>query len=941
MLRWVQSTARNLDGCGTLRRYIAYRARHGNVTIASSRRALPERNYSLSTLSAHLMSDNGSPPPVSGATLLSLYREVKQAHQVSSLSHNQLSRLLRLYGELATDSDGHSEQGTSSSIYWAFVREVASDTEALGYELGEEDRCWALWGLVASSSTDPTFLRLARQHYEYLRMSPIDVNLHLAYYRILMSLGTSQSAAEVLHHVSSIFEASSNPASEIIEFIWPIVLSQDVPDAAGEHVLSMLWTRLNQFKGANSHLKRVPTLGATRSLDAHSKSYGPAAIDVEHLAAGFGMAFLPHFYVSLPLSVQQWVRAQAYDVFNPQSNASWRWRQLKLFLLYSSMSSGTLDQCLTSLTEKHDHLALGWCTVLVLASLERLVKDGESSSPPTLQTVLRSLWRAWQLSAQDSLRPQFVERAVVASFLRLGVHTSDRSLVDICRRYILSEDLWTIRKDHTRAEKTQIISLAAEFVVCYFRCISPRWDDALRVLSMACDGPNTSDVLGVIFRMIMTADTHSVFALYLHSQEAGIALAPSIVCTLGFLMAPIQPERSILFLHDTRILRQRRTQLLEAISRSLFRHGVHYLSESSSGTIGNHFLHLPDSEYSSLLIPRNQGHIQHTLTVIGRSGHSMKAFGAVQCIHRSNPGFFSITFLTGFAQLLVRRRQFKLAVRLYTTLLETGIDVGKLETLRQQLVYNIARSGGTLAARTIARSTTTDTRERMASYSSFRLKDPPRSTAIGVFSALREAPSDVASIKLAIYILTKANRPIAARNLYAQSLPYLDIQARTHVGNMILHRTFQSFRMRNAQLVRKVVANRDYFVKRFGFVEDRVTLNIILKAVLRWTTAVDAAAARMLFDEMVRLGYPVDARWLPRGGDVPFSTPSESRIGFTTPELDADISFEKHVRPMYKMFITAFFRRGDVEAARLVVGILKTEVAKRRAPVRKGRNIRT
>ncbi|KAK0201583.1 hypothetical protein DFS33DRAFT_1264533 [Desarmillaria ectypa] len=866
-------------------------------------------------------------------------------HQVSSLSRNQLSRLICLYGKLSADSDGHSEEGGSPNIHWAFVREVASDMEALGYELGEEDRCWVLWGLVAASSIGiifchPTSLRLARHHYEHLRLLPIDVNLHLAYYRTLMSLGTPQSAAEVLHHVSVIFETSSNPAPEIIEFIWPIVLNQNVPDAAGEHVLSMLWTRVTQFKGANSHLKRAPTLGTTRVFDTHSRSHGPAAIGVEHLAAGFGMAFLPHFYVSLPLSVQQWVRAQAQDVFNPQNDALWRWQQLKLFLLHSLKSAETFSQRLVSLTDRPDHPALGWCTVLVLASLEGLVKDRDSPSALVIQTALRSLWRVWQLSAQSRPRPQFVERAVVASFLRLSVHTSDRSLIDICRRYSLSEDLWTTRKDHTRAEKIQIISLAADFVVCYFRCISPRWDDALRVINMAYDGPNASDVLEVVFRMIMTADTQSAFVLYLHSREAEITLAPSIVCALGFLMAPIQPERSTFFLHDARILLQRRTQLLEAISRSLFRHGLRYLSEFSSGTIGDQFLHLPDSEYSSLLIQRNQRYIQHTLTAIGQSGHSVKAFGAVQRIRRSNTGFFSITFLTGFAQLLVRRRQFKLAVRLYTTLLETGMDAGQLETLRQQLVYNIARNGGALVARTIARSTSTDTRERMASHSAFRLRDPPRSTAMGVFSTLHETPSDVASIKLAIYILTKAKRPIAARNLFAQSLQYLDIPARTHVGNMILHRTFQSFRVRNAQLVRKVIANRDYFVKRYSFVEDRVTLNIILKAVLRWKTVVDAAAVRMLFDEMVRLGYPVDVRWLPRGRDVPFSTPLESRIGFTTPELDAELSFERHIRPMYRMFVTAFFQRGDVEAARLVVGILKTEVAKRHAAVPKGRNTR-
>ncbi len=45
-------------------------------------------------------------------------------------------------------------------MHWAFVREVASDMEALGYELGEEERCWVLRGLVASASTGVIFHRV-------------------------------------------------------------------------------------------------------------------------------------------------------------------------------------------------------------------------------------------------------------------------------------------------------------------------------------------------------------------------------------------------------------------------------------------------------------------------------------------------------------------------------------------------------------------------------------------------------------------------------------------------------------------------------------------------------------------------------------------------------------------------------------------------------------
>ncbi|KAF8640279.1 hypothetical protein AX16_010174 [Volvariella volvacea WC 439] len=52
--------------------------------------------------------------------------------------------------------------------------------------------------------------------------------------------------------------------------------------------------------------------------------------------------------------------------------------------------------------------------------------------------------------------------------------------------------------------------------------------------------------------------------------------------------------------------------------------------------------------------------------------------------------------------------------------------------------------------------------------------------------------------------------------------------------------------------------------------------------------------------------------------------------GLGLPAIPKDCSFQKHVRPLYKMFVKAFYLRGDVDAARTVVGILKDEEAVQR-----------
>ena len=78
-------------------------------------------------------------------------------------------------------------------------------------------------------------------------------------------------------------------------------------------------------------------------------------------------------------------------------------------------------------------------------------------------------------------------------------------------------------------------------------------------------------------------------------------------------------------------------------------------------------------------------------------------------------------------------------------------------------------------------------------------------------------------------------------------------------------------------------------------------------------------------------------------GEVPFGT-AEGPPPVYLPEMDSPLSFEKHVRPLYKMFIKAFYRRGDIGAVRTVVRILKAVEAEvvdtrlvRALNIRKGR----
>jgi hypothetical protein len=110
------------------------------------------------------------------------------------------------------------------------------------------------------------------------------------------------------------------------------------------------------------------------------------------------------------------------------------------------------------------------------------------------------------------------------------------------------------------------------------------------------------------------------------------------------------------------------------------------------------------------------------------------------------------------------------------------------------------------------------------------------------------------------------------------------------------------------------------------FVPDRITVNIILKALIAWRTAFDYQRLRALFDHMVRGGYPAG---IYSPSHPPFGTPLLRTSGtLALSKLPLYISFEKHSKPMLKMFIKAFYLQNDVEAARTVVEILKIEQQK-------------
>ena len=304
--------------------------------------------------------------------------------------------------------------------------------------------------------------------------------------------------------------------------------------------------------------------------------------------------------------------------------------------------------------------------------------------------------------------------------------------------------------------------------------------------------------------------------------------------------------------------------------------------------------------------------------------HGAMAVDIIEAIHHSNPGFFTMRVFTRLARQLVAHGEPRVALRLLR-LAESGAASRSLDNMRRKLTMALHNSGAhNLARKASGRMTRRTRRDVLIRAVNFHRIPTDRFKKLRIVPIASTVPEDGPTIRHAVSLLVNANRPHAARKLFAQSFYKLDTKVCTVIGNIILHGPSRSLEERNGRLVRQTLRIKDFLMHHYGFVPDRATLNIILKALFKWRTGIDSQKLKRLFDQVIRQGYPASERWHQRHG-VPFGTSPSSPELLSFPSLTSHISFEKHVRPMYKMFVKAFYLRNDVHAAKKVVGILKEE----------------
>ncbi|CAE6473312.1 unnamed protein product [Rhizoctonia solani] len=123
--------------------------------------------------------------------------------------------------------------------------------------------------------------------------------------------------------------------------------------------------------------------------------------------------------------------------------------------------------------------------------------------------------------------------------------------------------------------------------------------------------------------------------------------------------------------------------------------------------------------------------------------------------------------------------------------------------------------------------------------------------------------------------------------------------------------------------------------KRAPFRPDGVTLNIIVRALVRSTSCVSSSDLRALFDLLSRAGRcGLNATGNHFGTESSFvlSGYASSAIALAklVPRAEGPWAFVRYVRPLLKTFVFGLRLRGDQEAVKVVTGVLRAEDAHRR-----------
>lgn len=749
-----------------------------------------------------------------------------------------------------------------------------------------------------------------------MKLDTDNPDVHLTYFRVLFSLKDRDYLQHAAFNLCLYLERHSNPPRPFPDLLWRLIsvhghrLSLELK----ERICNLLFNRIGKQVIART------TPGSISPGSDHT--LGISRLNTALLATMFrcyGSQFPPRF-------LQRWAVKEARQTLSPKLDMEIRWNNL--LSLSTHMFFGVVglysQPCVTL-----DQDNVYWRTALVLGTINEALSSSSHDLGPVseyVRGISYSLWQIWKENAAKQItQPIDIVRAYVSAFLRIAAKSKDVRLKDDCFLYCQEHALWVYRQDNTPAMKSQAIDTVVAYILADISCAKSSWPDLYGAIARVLpDVTWQNDVTDALLHYYAFQNISMAYDLYLYSKESAITVSSSSLHALGLSLASFE-QWSLLapILENETFSREQTEQLLGAYLRVFQVHRHEYANRPFVALLGR----IANKLYAQVPPPPSLKYpLRYFFSIMITTHNSSDAIKLIKAIQRTTPDFFTMRLVLRLVLQLVRRQQSSIAVDLYN-LFRHGPPSRSVDGTRRKLTLKLSQSGSRKLARRVDqtrhdRSGLRSGRESLAQAVDFRTVPLSRDLCRHILPGVALAPTHGPTIRHAVTLLIRAKRLFLARKLFRDSLPHLDLKTKTAIGNIILHGPMYSLDLRNHRLVRHVLRTKDLLIDEFGFVPDRTTVNIILKAMLRWRSVFDASHVKQIFDQMVHQGYPVPDRWRCKHR-VPFNTPQSATSGLSDMALPPHISFTRHIRPMYKLFIKALYLRNDRAAAKVIIGILK------------------
>ncbi|KAF9565392.1 hypothetical protein CPC08DRAFT_720491 [Agrocybe pediades] len=866
-----------------------------------------------------------SPQPLarnlSISTLISLYHD--SSTQGLELGPRRLEDILALCGTIAASPNRctfdsrlkiHFKTCHDNSRLWATILTLAGDLERSNFGLSLKSRYWIMRAHLvraeAGQLDSHTEIHHARAQYLRLKSLSNDPDAHTPLIHFLISSSVPEYVDEGVGYLNRLLRLIKDPHPRLMHFLWTIVLSHgsNISASSRKAILQSLRSRIT-----------------FASQDTQPKIANATwAIQVSHLSSAFAAALFPSCRSEqIPLYVYRWAANQVYQALAADLPVEVKWSNLVFLAASMSTQALRIDSGPPSITASSNPTNVLWRTASVLKTVE--ASASITSHRELVQGLLHSAWEMF-VSIEFKDQPIDIIRAYVSSFFKIAGESYDERIMLHCLQLSQRLALWQNKETDSLQSKAQAVDCVTAYAKTFVAVEGPVWPKLYSTISAVLQTESRWQlyVTEALLRYYMKENISIAYDLYVHNLEEGLGVRSHVVQQL--LRAIVRNQRwdiAKMFLEHAFTARDHKVLILGESLRFFQIRQLEYVHPPYADLLAKMtFTLCPNHRIpEELRFP-----IRFFSLLLVRTQKSTAAVDFVKTIHQANPNLFPDRLARRLVLLMLARNDLLSAIKMFEIFYPVGQESASsaMELLRRRLKRFLAQRGAHKLTRRIPESRNQPIFLVKRDSLINKLRGGRTTKAIHrqyVRDFLAHPGRDVSTIREAVSVLVKARRFFLARKVFAKAYTNLDDKSKTIIGNILVHGPIPDGEFRNGRLVRHILKIKNFLQENYGFTPDRTTSNIIMKAILKWRTGIDAPKLRAFFDQLVRDGYPVPQHFRRKYG-VPFETLPGS-ASLPIPKLTTYISYSKHVRPLYRLFMKAFHYRDDFVAKKTVLAILR------------------